>query len=280
MSKLQLLYKNAFDSRDTLTLDAGVAVAAFPIANLATDKKSFTWRSGSLALHRIKATWAADQRINAVALCSTNLRLGDSLSIKLYSDSGGVTNIYNSGNITIDYQYDVPIGFASVSANSFAYGGAIHIFHLLPEKINVRRMDIELNASTNPVGFLEMSRIVCGKTWSPDRAAALGARVGFDDATTSIRTSAGDLVTDRGALFRRCDFNLTAMSESDKAGWNNVFRTVGRSNPVFISISNNLSNSINEESIAGTLYGKFENEIDLTTQIFKMYGAQVRIIEL
>lgn len=280
MSKLQIIYKNAFDSRDTVTLDAGTSVTGFTVSNLANDKKSFTWRSGSTALHRIKTTWLSNQTISAVSLCFTNLRIGDSINIKLYSDTGAITNVYTSGNITVNYEYDIPVGFSAINSSSFGYGGGIHIFHLLPEKTNVRRMDIEFNATTNAAGFLEVGRVVCGKSWSPDRAAALGAQVGYSDSTTGIRTSSGDLITDRGTMYRNCSFNLTAMSESDKSGWNNVFRTVGKSNPVFVSISNNISNSINEETISGTLYGKFEEEIDLSTQLFKMYGAQVRIAEI
>lgn len=280
MSKLFLLYKNAFDSKDAVTLDAGVSVAGFTVSNLSNDKKSFTWRSGSLALHRIKTTWTNDQKIDAVALCFANLRQGDSLNIKLYSDTGAVANVYSSGNITINFEYDVPVGFGSVNSNSFAYGGAIHVFHSLPEKTNVRRMDIEFNSSSNAAGFLEFSRIVCGKAWSPDRSAALGAQIGYVDSTTSMRTQSGDLITDRGSMYRQCSFNLVAMPMIDKQGWNNIFRCVGKSSPVFMSISNNIANSIDEEAISGTIYGKFENEIDLTTQFFKMYGSQVRIAEL
>ncbi|MBP7953541.1 MAG: hypothetical protein KAZ14_00060 [Nitrosomonas sp.] len=279
MSKLSFIYKNVFDARDTLTLDAGVSVAGFTVANLAINKKSITWRSGSSALHRVKTTWAQNQTISGVAICFTNLVSGDSVNIKLYSDVAGTTNIYTSGNITVTHNYDVPAGFSSVNSTSFAYGGGIHISHLLAEKTNVRRMDIEFNVSSNPAGFVEASRIVAGKYWSPERSAALGARIGFSDSTSSFRTYSGDLVTDRGSISRTLDFNVNAMSESDKSGWNNLFRSVGKSNPFFVGIAGS-SNSISEEIISGSIYGKFESDIDVSTQLFKRYGSQVRIVEL
>lgn len=278
MSNLRILSKNIFDAYDTISMVVGSAASGFPLTNLKIDAKSKTWRSTNLLSPKIKVTWAAARSISGVALAFTNLIAGSTFRITLYNDPTAGTLLYDSGAISVNFNYDNPVGFSTIGSSAFAYGGGSHVSAFFDIVANVKRMEIELTSASNPDGFIEISRIIAGASWEPQDNADYGAATGFMDSTTGIRTSAGDLKTNRGTISRFMEFQMNAMSPADKSALNNLFRSIGKSQPLFISLIP--KTPIAEEQISQQVYGKLDNDISISFPFFNLYSSSIRIVEV
>ncbi|MBY0473722.1 MAG: hypothetical protein K2Q13_01525 [Nitrosomonas sp.] len=279
MSNLRILYKNIFDSYSGISMASGSQAIGFGLANMKDDTKSKTFRSTNLTNPKIRATWASAQEISGVALAFTNLIAGSTFQITLYDDPAAGTLLHDTGAIPVTYNYDPPVGFDSIGSASFAYGGGAHVSAFFNSVSGVERMEIELTSAGNPDGYIEISRIIAGKFWEPNDNADYGAKTDFIDTTTGVRTSAGDLVTDRGTITRVMEFSTQAMDSQDKAALNNLFRSIGKSQPLFISLVPG-NGPITEEQLSQQIYGKFDMDLSVSLPFFQRYSSSIRIIEL
>lgn len=278
MSNLRILYRNVFDGYATLTMAAGSAAGGFPLTNLKLDAKQKTFRSTDLLSPKIKTTWAAGQTISGVALAFTNLIAGSTFRVTLYDDPTAGTLLLDTGAVNVSYSYDAPIGFGSIGSASFAYGGGSNVCAFFASTSGVKRMEIELTSAGNPDGYIEISRIIVGAYWEPNRGAAYGASVQFVDNTVGQRTSSGNLITDRGTMHREMSFSLAAMDETDRQNLNNLFRSIGQSQPLFISLTPGESNS--EGELFGQIYGKLDQGVSSEFAFYLHYSSQVKIVEI
>lgn len=278
MSNLRIIYKNLFDDYNTLTQLVGSTAGGFPLTNLIDDTKSKTWRSTDLLSPKLKVTWAAAQTLSGVALAFTNLIAGSTFQVTLYDATSGGTLLLDTGAVDVDYSYDAPVGFSSIGSASFAYGGGANVAAFFASTAGVRRMEIEFTSAGNPDGYIELSRIIAGSYWEPEKGASYGASVAFVDSTTGQRTSAGGLITDRGTIHREMSFSLGAMSATDRTNLNNLFRSIGKSQPLFISLTPGESNT--EGELFGQIYGKLEDGISTEFAFYRYYSSQLKIIEL
>lgn len=278
MSNLRIIYKNLFDDYDTLTQIVGSTAGGFPLTNLIDDTKSKTWRSTDLLSPKIKVTWASAQTLSGVALAFTNLIAGSTFQVTMYDATSGGTLLLDTGAVDVDYSYDAPIGFSSIGSASFAYGGGANVAAFFASTAGVRRMEIEFTSAGNPDGYIEISRIIAGAYWEPEKGASYGASVAFVDSTTGQRTSAGGLITDRGTIHREMSFSLGAMNATDRQNLNNLFRSIGKSQPLFISLTPGDSNT--EGELFGQIYGKLEDGITTDFAFYRYYSSQIKIIEL
>lgn len=278
MSNLRIIHNNVFDSYSALTMATGTAAVGFPLTNLTDDAKSKTWRSTNLTLPKIRATWASAQTISGVALAFTNLIQGSTFAITLYNATSGGTLLYNSGALSVGYGYDAPKGFTSIGSSSFAYGGGANVSAFFAAISGVLRMEIEFTSASNPDNYIEVSRIIAGSHITTDRDISEGANIGFIDSTTGQRTSSGNYITDRGTITRAIDFPLNAFGAADKAILNNLFRSVGKSQPIFASIVP--TGGIGEEQLSAQMYGKFDQDLTINYPMYQRYATSLRIIEL
>ena len=278
MSNLRIIYKNLFDGYSAISMASGATAAGFPLTNLKDDTKVKTWRSTNLTNPKISVTWSSAQTFNAVALAFTNLIAGSTFQVTLYDATIGGSLLLDTGAVNVDYSYDAPIGFSSIGSVSFAYGGGSNVAAFFATTPGVRRMEIEFTSAGNPDGYIEISRIIAGAYWEPIDNAAYGATISFVDSTVGQRTSAGELVTDRGTMHREMNFSLDAMSSADKAALINIFRSSGRSQPIFVSLTPGSSNAESEQF--GQLYGKFDDGLSTQFAFFSHYSAQIKIVEI
>lgn len=278
MSNLRIIYNNIADDYSDLSMVSGVGATGYPLTFFTNDNKSKTWRSTNLSTQRIKITWASAQSISGVALAYTNLIQGSTFSVTLYSAAIGGTTLYSSGAISVGAGYSIPRGFTSIGAASFAYGGGVNVAAFFGLTANVLRMEIELTSPSNPDNYIEIGRLIAGQSITTERDVAEGVNVGFIDSTTSKRTSSGNYITDRGTISRTLDFNLNAFNAADKAILNNLFRSVGRSQPIYASIVP--TGAINEDQLATQIYGKLDQDLVINYPYYQRYNASLRIVEL
>lgn len=279
MSNLRILYKNIFDDHSGAAMSVPGSVIGHQLSNLKDDQKAKTWRSVDLSSPKMIITWASAQEISGVALAFTNLIAGSTFQITLYDDPAAGTLLHDTGAIPVTYNYDPPVGFDSIGSASFAYGGGAHVSAFFNSVSGVERMEIELTSAGNPDGYVEISRIIAGKFWEPNENADYGAKTDFIDTTTGMRTSAGDLITDRGTITRAMEFSMQAMDAQDKAALNNLFRSIGKSQPLFISLVPG-NGPITEEQLSQQIYGKLDLDLSVTLPFFQRYSASKRIVEI
>lgn len=259
-------------------MSVGAAAGGFPLTNLKLDSKQKTFRSTNLSSPKIKTTWAEGQTISGVALAFTNLIAGSTFRTTLYDDPTAGTLLYDSTAITISEGYDAPAGFSTIGSAAFAYGGGAHASIFFGAVSGVKRMEIELTSAGNADGYVEIGRIIAGQAWQPEKSAEYGAQIGFADTTTGLRTSSGNLTTDRGTISRTMEFDMQYMSQADKAALNNIFRFSGKSQPVFINLIP--SAPLTEADLSQQIYGKIDTDLTVTLPFYGVYNSKIKIIEI
>lgn len=278
-TRFKILYRNLFDNYDTLTMTTGAAASGFALTNLLDDKKATTFRSTNLTSPKIKVTWAANQTLSGVAMAFTNLISGSTFQVTMYNATSGGTLLYDSGAVAVSYNYEIPLGFTSIGSASFAYGGGAHASVFTDSAVStVRRMEIEFTSSGNPDGYIEISRIIAGLALDPGSYPSEGVILSFDDSTTAERTASGNLITDRGTISRAMDLSLQYLNATNKAALLSMVRSVGRSQPVFISLLSDTA--VAEEQLSTQIYGKFDQNLALDIQALQRYNTSLRIIEI
>ena len=278
MANLRIIHRNIFDDRSAIAMVSGSQALGFSLSNMGKDTKNKTFRTTNLTNPAFQVAWSTGQTISGVALAFTNLIAGSTFQITLYDATSGGTLLLDTGPVNVDYSYDAPIGFNSIGSASFAYGGGSNVAAFFAETSGVRRMEIAFTSAGNPDGYIEVSRVVAGTYWEPERGAAYGASVAFVDNTTGQRTSAGGLITDRGTIHREMSFSLNAMSATDRASLNNLFRSIGKSQPLFISLTPGQSNAEGEQF--GQIYGKLADGISTDFAFYRYYSTQIKIVEI
>lgn len=275
---LRIIHKNLFNSYATLAMTVGASNSSFPLTNLKDDVKTNTWRSTNLSNPEIEITWSTGQTISGLALAFTNLIKNSTFRLRLYEDTAGTILAHDSGTITISESIDPPSGFTTINSSSFNFGGGIHASAFFNPKLNIRRALITLTSAGNPDGFIEIGRIIIGDSFEPEDNADYGERFGFEDTTERVRTSAGNLISDRGTISRFLEFSMGSMSENDNFALMNIFRRVGFSQPIFVNIIP--QTVINKTNLNQQVYGVIDDSYSHILEAYNLYSSRIKIIEI
>lgn len=214
-------------------LTATTTESGFAVNNLKNNSKSLVWRSTAITAQTITATWGAAKIIDAVGIAFSNLIVGATIQIKLYTDTGDVTPVVDSGVKTVDFIYLPPDGFNSNSSSSFPYGGGNHFFIPVTQAV-VKKMEIILTNAAGVDAFIEVSRIVTAQA-SVFTSNLIEADIGFEDRTEIKRTDSGNIVIDRRPVNRKLRVDLSGMSASERASLNQIIIRNGRYTPIFVA---------------------------------------------
>lgn len=224
----------ASDVIKSATLAATSTASGFLVDNLKNDKRSSTWRSTAIASQTITATWGSSQVVNAIGIAFANFLVDSTVQARLFTNTGDVSPVVDSGVQTISFVYPPPAGFDANNLASFAYGGGNYFF-LPVTQSSIRKMEIVL---TNPSGadaFIEMARIVAGEALEISSGMSFGSEVGIKELTRVDRTDAGNLIIDRRPVSKSISLDLSLMASSDRSAMQAIVRRNGAHTPVFIS---------------------------------------------
>ena len=249
-SNIYFIANNRID--DAATLAATSTAAGFDVDNLKLDEKTKVWRSTGLSTQTITITWTDPENISAVGIAFSNLTRGATVRSKLYTNVADGSPIFDTSDESVDYSYGPPKGFSTIGLAAFSYGGGTY-FSSLFETVQIKKMEILVDNPANPDGYIEISKIVIGKAFTPTIGARYGAAVGHDDRTQSVRTDAGNLVTNRDTMNKILPFTLGILYPDDRRELVEMIRRNGLANPVFLSL---YENSVNpEERQSHIIYG-------------------------
>lgn len=243
-NNLRILYDNVVDSS---TLTASSTTSGFPVTNLQKEQKGLVWRSTSTTA-TVTATWSNTQSISCVLLPFCNLTSSATIQVKLYTNAGDSIAVLDTGAVNAGAYTPTDLwgGLSNISSsvNAYNYGGGTYArswFALTSAK----KMEIIISDSTNPAGYLELSRVVCGAYWTPSVNADFGINIGYLDTSEQQRSESGNLITSNGTIHKTMDFNLSSIRETERNNMFSILRGNGLRKPIFVSIFPNETQSLN-----------------------------------
>lgn len=253
MANVRIIYNDAAE-RATISVSGGSSAAGYDPQTLKTNTKSLAHRSNSTSI-TYTLSWAAAEQINCVILPATNLSSTATITV----NSGGTTYA-NAVPACASTPLDGHSG--SKNVNSFPYGGLSKTavwFSTTPtlSSLNITLTDNNKTALGYP-GYIDCSRIVCGKYWEPQYGVDKDSlQLTVDDTTQTSRSDSGDLYSDRGTIYEQLSFNLGVITKSDREELIKLLRTVGNYKNIAISVfPETNTNTRNEQDYI--IYGKRE----------------------
>lgn len=276
-NNLRVVYNNA---ADRATLTASSEVGNCFVTNLQSDFKSEVWRSNTTT-EAITMTWATGEIIGMVALAFCSLSSAATFRVKAYNLSTDVTPAYDVTKLCCPASaFDAFYwGTEPLGANAYSYGGGTYAVAWIPP--NAYQKIQLIITDSNPLGYIEASRLVCGTYWSPKYTAEYGATVGVVDTSKQERTDAGDLRTDRGTVHKTLNFDLNFLTNQDRNSLYNIIIGNGLWRPVYVSLTP-------EETVQGDqtgeqvfqIYGKMSRQSSIKYQFINQFSTQLELEEL
>jgi hypothetical protein len=272
MPNMRIISTNLADT--ATVIQSSTTASGFSASNLQNDYKSSFHRStGSTVTYTI--AWSAAQIIGGISLPCTNLSKTATVRVQLYSDYNSVTPsapatlIVDTGEGTVPACPDSPIANLSTSTingNLFQLGVLSKTSVWFPNNnyTTVRTVKITLADTSNPVGYIDCARIVCGSYWQPTyNASRDGLDLGITDTSQNSRTDAGDLVSDRGFIHDELSLNLGLLTDTDRNNLLQLMRTVGTNRNILVSVfPSDYTDTANRNKATEqqyTVYGKRNN---------------------
>jgi hypothetical protein len=277
LPNLRIIYDNA---ADRAALVASSAAGAMTADRLLTEIKADVWRStGPTAT--ITATWPTAETIGGVALPFCNLSSLATLRVRGYAELADLVPLFDTGAV---FACPAPIfglwnwGSLPLGSNAFAYGGGTYGRVWIPTPGAVKKLVVDVDDSTNPAGYIEAARLVCGGYWEPAENADYGAPATPVDTSKHYRNDAGDLRTDIGARYRKQSVSLSGLSPADRATFWSFVLGNGMPRPVFFSLYPNHEDAKLEQE--RQIYGKLSTLAALNTPSFQRYASSLDLEEI
>lgn len=277
MPNLRIIFDNA---ADRAALAASSTAGAMTVDRMQTEIKADVWRSTGPSA-TLTASWPTLETIGCVALPFCNLTSLATLRVRGYVNQGDAVPLFDTGAV---FACPAPVlglwnwGTQGLGSNAFAYGGGSYGRVWIPVPGAVRKLVVDIDDGTNPAGYIEASRLVCGGYWEPAENADYGAPATPVDSSRHFRSEAGDLLTDIGTRHRKQSVSLTGMGPVDRATFWRIVLGNGMPRPVFFSLyPNNVDALLEQEH---QIYGKLSTLAALTTPSFQRYASSLDLEEI
>jgi len=233
MRNLRIVSNNAVQAA---TLTASSEAGAMVVENLQLESKTKVWR-GQSTTQSITATFTS-QIISFAGLIICNLTSTATMRVRIYTLIGSGTPAYDSGNV-LCCEYTtinkIDFGDGPLNSNTFSYGGGTYA-SVFTTATAGEKVVIDIIDSANTNGYVESCGLVIGEYWEPENNAAYGAALSFLDTSKHSRNDSGDLMTNRGARYKKLVFTLSQMQAADRTELTEILIRNGMSIPLYISI--------------------------------------------
>jgi hypothetical protein len=274
-NSLRVVYDNA---ADRATITASTTAGSLVPANMQTDYKSEVWRATGVTA-TLTITWTTGELVGMVAFPFSNLTATASLRVRGYGNATDTTPLIDvtgmaaaGADFTSFYWGVDPLG-----ANAYSYGGGAYGSLWFP--INTyQKIVIDITDSPQS-GYIECSRLVCGRYWTPTYTAEAGATISIIDNSKQERTDAGDLRVDRGTVHKVLNFDLNFLTQLDRNSLWNILRGNGLFKSVYVSlIPESTDDTIGEQIFQ--VYGKLSKSASIKYQLLNQFSTQLEIEEI
>lgn len=268
---------------DVATLSSSNTLASLPYNNLLSDRKSKVARSTGLSWSLV-ATFDATKFVNCVAFAFTNMTSTATMRVRGYASESATV-----GTTTPDFDVTAASCCPSLvdadrqdergglGVNSFGLGLHSYAVRWFTGG-NVRKLAIDVTDSNNPSGYIEASRLIMGRYWQPEFNPDYNVQVALDDSSKSERNDAGDLLTDRGYMYKRISMQMSQMQATDRRRFTDLARIHGVHRPVFLSIFHDDAEKHRDQQYM--IYGKFSKASAIIAPTFDRYTFPIEIEEI
>jgi hypothetical protein len=259
--------------KNTSNISVTSNVVGYPVENVQLDKKSSTWKSDSSNTQTLSITWQNNIDCNFIALAHHNFDSNTVVRLKYYSSAANVTPAYDSGNVSIGMCFDPPNGFATNSGNSFVYGGGNYFCRQTPQH-SIQKLELSILNNT-PDGVYEVARLLCGDAKSLKYHPDIGVATNYNDESETTRTESGDTLVNILPSHKALNFNYGYLEKDDRQTLINLFRRVGSTYPVFISMNGYREDAIDKSLM---IYGRL-NDNDLSLNQKYSSSTSIKVSE-
>lgn len=275
-NNLRVIYNNIADIADTLT--ASSTASGYAITNTKKDTKGLVWRSANTITNaNIRLSWNTAKTISAVVLPYTNLTSAATIRIRLYSDIGLATLIYDTGVVTA-----VPAVLANYYTASsnyrYAFGGGSCARRYFPSITGCQGLRIDIVDTNNTDTYLEISRVIAGTYWTPTYNTEYGLSVGISDSSTKSRTQTGNLITDIGTSNKTLSFSLNYLTQVDRDTLFSIISTLGTKKSLYVSLFPEDTEPTKEQIYQ--IYGRLSDLATISNPVYSMYASSINIEEV
>lgn len=272
-NNLRIIYQNLVDIATTTVTST---VTSGSVDNLKLDTKSLVAKYGTTGNTTaiITVSFPTTTTISSVVLPFSSLTTNARISI---AGGPGVTSYACCGWANPS---SWSTGLIPVGTSGLAYGGGNHArVYFTP--VSTSSITITITDSS----AITLSRLIVGNHWSPTYNTSFGISTAFKDLSTTERTEAGDLITNRGTLHNSMNFQLEYMTPSDRTQFMNILKGNAKVRPIFVSAFPHLvgdtttADSLIKEQ-AHQIYGKLTDLPSIQYPMFDIYSTQVDLEEI
>lgn len=234
MANLKLIIDNA---AARAALSASNVAPGMSAAAMLNDTKSHVCRAVGKEIE-IVMTWDAAERIGGVHCPWFNGSPSTTIEVLGYSDKAGTTKVLDTG-----VRLACPARARTLrapwtpvsAASAYAHGGGAHAFTWF-DNTNVKRLVVRLKDPASLQGYLEVSRVFVGESFSPDENASYDPGLTPVSTGTQFRTDAGDRRAVLGTKHTQLAMELGRMTERDRAQIWSMLVANGLEVPIIISL--------------------------------------------
>lgn len=268
MPNLRVVYNNV--ANQTSSLVASTTAGSLAASNLLNDRKTEVWRATDTNIS-LTLTWGAGVPVSMVALAFSNLSSTATMRVRcytLYTDTDPVLDTGHNLCCPANLGFTAPVGF----------GGGVYAaawFALT----TAEKVIINVNDTSNPVGYIEAARLIAGAYWSPDRnAEADSVRMSMQDDSKHTRAESGSLWTDRGPMYKKLQLDLSYMTPSDRNAIWRIITGNGMSNSVYASMMPDSTDAWEEQ--IHSIYGRLSSSSTLQYKYNHLHATQLVLEEI
>lgn len=218
-------------------LSAAPVAAGMSAAVMKNDTKSNVCRATGTDIE-IVMTWDVAERIGGVHFPWCNGSPSTTIEVLGYSDKAGVTKVLDTGVRPACPARVRPLRapWTPVSAASaYAWGGGAHAFAWF-ENTSVKRLVIRLKDPGSLQGYLEVSRVFVGESFTPDENASYDPGLTPVNTGSQFRTDAGDRRFVPGTKSSKLAIELESMTERDRSFIWDMLVANGLEVPIIVSL--------------------------------------------
>ena len=311
LNNLRVIYNNLADLSSTVVTASSTQTTSTPVTNMAKDAKGLVWRSGTNTASSTTVTatllvnLGSAQVISGIVLPFTNLVSSTAtITVTGYNQVPTLTGTIASPTITpattntVVYSQAGTLccpwnrlrladwGCNPVGANTYAYGGGAYARVWLTTANQLAALWVTITITDTRTAairhYIEVSRLIIGKYWSPKYNTGYGMTSTQKDLSVHERTESGDLVSQRGPRFSSLTFNLEWLDPSDRIQLTKLMLGNGLPRPVLISLFPDNGTTAAQAEMERThhIYGKMMTIPGISYNMLDIYPTQFEIEEV
>lgn len=161
---------------------------------------------------------------------------------------------------------------SSFTGQTAGFGGGKYIVKYFTPTPGTTSFTVSFSTS------VKVSKFIVGNYWSPKYNTNFGVQVGYEDSSSSERLQSGDLYTTVSPRNKTLQFDLQYLDESDKFQLFDIYRSIGKTKPIFVSVFPEDSDKQKEQMYS--IYGKFNSLSNISYVMFSIYSSSLQLEEI